>query len=156
MIEFPNLDDFAEEEISEQGVHYFYEDTDFELENTQKLADWIEKSIAEEGKEFHNVSYIFCSDEYLHKINVEYLEHDDYTDVITFPYQENPVEGDVFISIERIKENAQNQTVSFENELHRVMIHGALHLCGHTDKTPEQRAGMTQKENFYLAKLCEM
>lgn len=153
MIEFPNLEAFSDDEESEEGIYYFYEDIDFELKNTEHLSKWIERSIVEEGNDLHNISYIFCSDEYLHKINVEYLDHDDYTDVITFPYSDNPIEGDIFISIERIKENAQHQSVSFENELFRVMIHGALHLCGHTDKTPELRAGMTQKENYYLAKL---
>lgn len=153
MIEFPNIEEFSESEDNEPGVHYFYEDINFELADATKLANWIEKSIIEENKDFHSVTYIFCSDEYLHKINVEYLNHDDYTDVITFPYTDNPVEGDVFISIERISENAQTQAVSFEDELHRIMIHGALHLCGHTDKTPELRAEMTIKENYYLAKL---
>jgi rRNA maturation RNase YbeY len=153
MIQFPEIEDFTDDDVAEEGVHYYYEDIDFEMPEDDKISNWVQKTILTEGKAFRSVSYIFCSDEYLHKINMEYLSHDDYTDVITFPYAENPVEGDVFISIERIRENADNQKVAFEKELHRVMIHGALHLCGHTDKTPELRAAMTEKENFYLALL---
>ena len=153
MIQFPEIEDFTDDDVAEEGVHYYYEDIDFEMPEDDKISNWVQKTILAEGKAFRSVSYIFCSDEYLHKINMEYLSHDDYTDVITFPYAENPVEGDVFISIERIRENADNQKVTFEKELHRVMIHGALHLCGHTDKTPELRAAMTEKENFYLALL---
>jgi probable rRNA maturation factor len=153
MIQFPTIEDLISDDVSEKGVHFFSEDVAFEIHDAEQLATWIEKCVLTEGKAFHSITYIFCSDNYLHKINVEYLEHDDYTDVITFPYQDDPVEGDVFISIERVKENAVTQLVRFEHELHRIMIHGALHLCGYTDKTPELRAGMTEKENFYLNKI---
>ncbi len=155
MIQFPVIEDFIEEDGAEAGVYFFYEDIDFELEEKEgeKLTAWIQQTVEAEGKLFHNASYVFCSDEYLYQINMEYLKHDDYTDVITFPYSENPIVGDVYISIERLRENAANQGVTFENELRRVMIHGALHLCGHTDKTPALRAAMTVKENFYLEKL---
>ena len=98
------------------------------------------------------VTFIFCDDEYLHKINLEHLDHDDYTDVITFPYSEKTFEGDVFISIERVRENATNVGATFTHELCRVMVHGLLHLAGHTDKTTELRAAMTAKEDFYLGK----
>lgn len=153
MIHFPDITELDEGASSEPGVHYYYEDIDFEIANGEKLAVWITQTAVAEGLDFHNTSYIFCSDEYLYEINMEYLNHDDYTDVITFPYADNRVEGDVFISIERIRENAQQLGVTFEAELHRVMVHGALHLCGHTDKSTEQRAAMTEKENFYLQKL---
>jgi probable rRNA maturation factor len=154
MIQFPNIEDLADDEsmADEAGVHYHYEDIPFAIDEGEKVATWIKASIEAENKEMFGVSYIFCSDEYLHKINIEYLQHDDYTDVITFPYNENPITGDVFISVERLTENALLQKVSFKDELHRVMIHGALHLCGYSDKTPELRAAMTEKENFYLAK----
>lgn len=153
MIQFPDLDALEEDEVSLPGVHYFYEETDFVLnDDNENIANWIRQTVVSEGKTFYAISYIFCSDEYLHKINLEYLDHDDYTDVITFPYSEHPVEGDIFISIERIRENAILHQCTFEQELHRVMVHGALHLCGHTDKTTEQRAAMTSKEDFYLSK----
>ena len=152
MIQFPNIEELDDEAIDDIGVQYYYEDIAFVIENGEKMAAWVEATILAEGKKFLNTSYIFCSDEYLHKINLEYLQHDDYTDVITFPYNSNPIVGDVYISIDRLRENAKNQGVTFENELHRVMIHGALHLCGYSDKTPELRAAMTEKENFYLAK----
>jgi probable rRNA maturation factor len=151
-LDFPEIEDF-EDELTPEGVNYFAEDVDFKMLHKQTIATWIEKAVKNENKVFHGISYIFCSDEYLHKINMEHLEHDDYTDVITFPYSEKRVEGDIFISIERIAENAVNQGVTTENELHRVMIHGAMHLCGYTDKTPEDKELMTAKENFYLAKL---
>ncbi|MFZ4543620.1 MAG: rRNA maturation RNase YbeY [Saprospiraceae bacterium] len=146
--------DFPEfEEIEESGVNFFFEETDFEIKNQDAIADWVVQTTSEEGCVFHHCSYIFCNDEYLHKINVEYLEHDDYTDVITFPYSEDRIEGEIYISVDRVKDNAVLLGIPFENELHRVMIHGMLHLCGYTDKTPEDKSAMTAKENFYLSKL---
>ena len=135
------------------GVDFFCEDIDFELQNQEAIADWIMQTVADEGKIFQHCSFIFCSDEYLHKINVEYLQHDDYTDIITFPYSENPIEGDIYISVERLRENALTLEIPFENELHRVIIHGTLHLCGYTDKTATEKSQMTAKEDFYLSKL---
>jgi probable rRNA maturation factor len=153
MIQFPNIEELDDESFDDVGIQYYYEDIAFQIEEGEKLATWVEKTILEEGKKFLTTSFIFCSDEYLYDINVRHLNHDDYTDVITFPYNSNPIVGDVYISIDRLRENAKNQGVTFGNELHRVMIHGALHLCGYTDKTPELRAAMTEKEDFYLAKL---
>jgi probable rRNA maturation factor len=152
MLDFPDIA-ALNEEMSPKGVHFFAEDVDITLENKATLKTWIKKMATQEGKPFHGISYIFCSDEYLHKINVEHLAHDDYTDVITFPYATDKVQGDIFISTERVAENALLHQVTFENELHRILIHGALHLCGYTDKTPEDKELMTAKENFYLAKL---
>ena len=139
-----------------EKIIFHSEDIDFSLSKPSITSNWICKSIESENKQLHHLNFIFCSDEYLHKINVEYLNHDTYTDVITFPYSEGEIiEGDIFISIERIKENAKNFDVHFENELHRVIIHGVLHLLGYFDKTPDDRALMTQKENEYLKKLME-
>ena len=134
-------------------VIYNVEDIDFQLVNQNLLSSWIEKTIENEGAILGAVSYIFCSDDYLHQMNVEYLNHDTLTDVITFPYNDNPIEGDIFISIDRVKDNAQDLAVAFDDELHRVMIHGVLHLCGYSDETDEQEAEMRQKEDEYLKKL---
>lgn len=134
-------------------IIYNIEDIDFQLPSEAPLSIWIEKTIQSEGKKLGNVSYIFCSDDYLHEMNVEYLAHDTLTDVITFPYNRNPIEGDIFISIDRVRDNAQDLGVSFDIELHRVMIHGVLHLCGYKDETDEEEALMRQKEDEYLAQL---
>ena len=137
-------------------IIFHSEDIDFSLPQPSLIIDWIFNCIESENKQLRHLNFIFCSDEYLHKINVEYLNHDNYTDVITFPYSEGKIiEGDIFISIERIRENANKFNVDFNNELHRVMIHGVLHLLGYFDKTPNDKALMTQKENEYLLKLME-
>lgn len=141
----------------EENINFYVEDIDFTLSNHLLIFDWIKNTIVNEGKKLRYLNFIFCSDNYLHKINVEYLNHDTFTDVITFPYsKDNYIEGDIFISIDRIKENAQSFNVSFENELHRVMIHGTLHLLGYLDKSTEEKTLMTQKENEYLSKLNGM
>lgn len=147
-MDFPEIDDH-----DENGIDFYNEEIDFEITDQEKIADWILRTATDEGKQFKHCSFIFCSDEYLHNINVAYLQHDDYTDVITFPYSEDPIEGDIYISVERLRENAQTLGIAFEDELHRVIIHGTLHLCGYTDKTPEDKLQMTEKENFYLGKL---
>jgi len=111
----------------------------------------IEALIFNENKKEGELSFVFCSDAYLLKMNIDYLKHDFYTDVITFDYTEGDIiSGDVFISIERIKENAEKYNVSFENELQRVMIHGVLHLVGYKDKTEEELKQMREKESQYL------
>jgi len=137
----------------EAVINYHTEDTDFSLSDPEALSLWIKTSIQQENQVLGTLNFIFCSDNYLHKINVEYLNHDTYTDVITFPYDTTFVEGDIFISIDRIKENATTFDVSFNKELHRVMIHGVLHLMGYGDKTPEEKNQMTLKENIYLRQL---
>ena len=136
--------------MEDTKILYNVEDVDFQLVNEELLSVWIEKTIEAEGYELGTISYIFCSDDYLHQMNIEYLEHDTLTDVITFPYNNDPIEGDIFISIDRVKDNAQDLGVPFETELHRVMIHGVLHLCGYTDETDEQESEMRQKEDEYL------
>ena len=139
--------------MEDDKVIYNVEDLDFQLVNQNLLSSWIENTIETEGTTLGAVSYIFCSDDYLHQMNVEYLNHDTLTDVITFPYNDNPIEGDIFISIDRVKDNAQDLAVAFDDELHRVMIHGVLHLCGYSDETDEQEAEMRQKEDKYLKEL---
>ncbi|MGB1216433.1 MAG: rRNA maturation RNase YbeY, partial [Saprospiraceae bacterium] len=124
------------------------------FQETEKEDKWIQSIIQKEEQTLDAVTFIFCSDEYLHKINMEYLNHDTYTDIITFPMSDIHIESDIFISLDRIRENATQFNLPFEKELHRVMIHGILHLCGYGDKSAEEQQLMTQKENKAL-KLLE-
>ena len=135
------------------NIHFFSEDIDFVPEDEEAIQNWIMQVVTYEKKEILELNYIFCSDQYLHQINLEYLHHDTYTDIITFDNseEENIIEGDIFISIERVKENAASYQVSFQHELLRVIIHGVLHLIGFGDKTPEQKKQMRGKEDTYLS-----
>lgn len=131
-------------------IELFYE-TDFSINEETTWISWVTESMKEEGKSIGELNYIFCDDEYLLEINRQYLDHDYYTDVIGFDSSEEDVlNGDIFISIERIKENAQENQVSFETELARIMIHGILHFAGYLDKETEDKEIMTEKEDFYL------
>ncbi len=128
-------------------ISFNYE-TNFELSSESDYALWIQNIIASENKEEGDINYVFCDDEYLHKINVEYLNHDTLTDIISFDYCEgNFLHGDIFISIERVAENAKEFKVSLENELKRVMAHGVLHYCGYKDKSEQDELLMRQKED---------
>ena len=121
---------------------------DFELENELVYSNWLSEIIKSENKTEGDLNFIFCDDEYLLKINIEFLSHDTLTDIISFDYTiGNELHGDIFISIERIKENATIFEVAFNEELLRVMAHGTLHLCGFKDKTPEDISTMRNKEN---------
>ena len=123
-------------------ISFNYE-TDFELENEAQYEDWISRIIESEGFDEGEINYIFCDDEYLHKINVEYLDHDTLTDIISFDYTVgNLIQGDIFVSVERVKDNANDFNVSFEEELKRVLSHGVLHYCGYKDKSPKDEALM--------------
>lgn len=127
-------------------ISFNYE-TDFELENEKSIEEWISRVILSEGKKEGEINFIFCDDDYLHKLNVEFLEHDTLTDVISFDYSVGKeLHGDVFISIERVVENAKIFDVPFANEVKRVIIHGILHYCGYKDKTPEEELVMRNKE----------
>lgn len=127
-------------------ISFNYE-TDFELENEAQYEDWISRIIESEGFDEGEINYIFCDDEYLHKINVEYLDHDTLTDIISFDYTVgNLLQGDIFISIERVQDNAKDFNVSFKDELKRVLSHGVLHYCGYKDKSPKDEALMRSKE----------
>nr|WP_297309541.1 rRNA maturation RNase YbeY [uncultured Flavobacterium sp.] len=130
----------------------FNYETDFELSNESDYEAWIESIIESEDYTEGEINYIFCDDEYLHKINVEYLDHDTFTDIISFDYTiGNLISGDIFISIERVKENAKEYDVSFKTELLRVMSHGILHYCGFKDKSEVESNLMRQKENEKMA-----
>ncbi len=140
--------------VENSNFSFFSEDISFALKNQAKIKEWVLLSILKEGKTAGEITYIFCSDEYLYQINLEHLKHKTYTDIITFNYCENNIiSGDIFISIDRVKENATAYNVTFQNELHRVIIHGILHLIGFNDKTIEDKALMRSKEDFYLSLL---
>jgi len=126
----------------------FNSETSFTLKNQKKLADWISNVVLSEDFEVGEINYIFCDDVYLHKINQEFLNHDTFTDIISFDYTlAKEVGGDIFISIERVLENAEKFDEVFENELHRVMIHGILHFMGYKDKTKKEKTLMRTKED---------
>ncbi|CAM1357775.1 rRNA maturation RNase YbeY [Tenacibaculum xiamenense] len=131
-------------------IQFNYE-TDFKLNDEANTSSWIQECIQKEEGSLGEINYIFCDDDYLHKINVEFLQHDTLTDIISFDYSlGKEVSGDIFISIERVKENASLFNVPFENELHRVIIHGVLHYLGFKDKTDEEKEMMRGKENECL------
>ena len=133
----------------------FHNEIEFVLQNQQELRRWIKKVITSENKEMGEINYIFCSDEYLLERNIKYLDHDTLTDIITFNYCKGQIiTSDIMISIDRVKENSTIFDNSFSEELHRVMIHGILHLIGYNDKTEKEKKLMREKENFYLKKLC--
>lgn len=136
-----------------RGIRFFKEDCSVVLKNKAQLRDWFINTSRAEGNRIKELNYIFCSDAYLLEMNQSYLNHDTYTDIITFDNSETDenVLGDIFISIDRIKENAKNFGVTETDELHRVMIHGLLHLLGYGDKSKTEKAKMTEKENHYLA-----
>ena len=133
-------------------INFHYE-LDFTLENESGLRSWITDLITEENCKLGEINYIFCTDKYLHKINVDFLNHDTLTDIISFDYSVGKqLHGDVYISIDRVRENAVLFGVSFPNELARVMSHGVLHYCGYKDKTETQKLLMRSKEDYYLTK----
>lgn len=135
-------------------IEFSSEEIDFELKNEEAVNEWLQKIIERAGSVLRSLNFVFCSDDYLHRLNVEYLDHDTFTDILTFPYAEPPnIEGDIFISIDRVKDNAADFGVDFEHELHRVMAHGILHLCGFGDKTPDEQITMRGKEDEALAML---
>ncbi len=130
--------------------HFLYKK--FNLKNRKVLKEFVVKLFENEKKDIGDINYIFCSDDFLFKINLDYLNHDYYTDIITFPLhnKSEPIAADIFISIERIKENSLLYKVSFKDELLRTIIHGALHLCGYKDKTKAQIKEIRRKEDEYL------
>ncbi len=133
----------------------FHCEIKFMLKNQRALQKWIEDVIISENKELGDINYVFCSDEYLLERNIKFLNHDSLTDIITFNYCEGDIiSSDIMISIDRIKENSIIFENSFSKELHRVMIHGVLHLIGYNDKTKKEKQTMREREDFYLKKLC--
>lgn len=133
------------------SVKYFNEDIGFPKVKKRITSSWIKQVISIEEKRVGDISIIFCSDEYLLDVNRKYLNHDYYTDIITFDDVEgNVINGDIFISVDRVKENSNEFRTSFENEIHRIIIHGVLHLLGYKDKAKKDKRLMTEKEDLYL------
>ncbi|MBT8274212.1 MAG: rRNA maturation RNase YbeY [Bacteroidia bacterium] len=129
-------------------------ETDFQLENEAQISNWISETIASEGCKEGELNYVFCDDSYLHKLNVEFLNHDTLTDIISFDYSVGKeLHGDIYISVDRVQENAIEFKVEFEEELQRVIIHGLLHLCGYKDKAEKDAKEMRLKEDLYLKTL---
>lgn len=135
------------------NIAFFYENIDFKLDKQHSTQVWIKKIIESQGYKLGNLNYIFCSDDYLYKMNLKYLNHNTYTDILTFDNSEsdNSIESDIFISIDRVKDNSQSQSTGFEDELSRVLVHGVLHLMGWSDKTKELKQEMRKKEDACLS-----
>ena len=133
-------------------ISFNYE-TELILEDPEPLSRWISEVILEENFKEGEINYIFCSDEYLYKLNLDFLEHDTFTDIISFDYSiGKELHGDIYISVDRVKENSSDFEVTFDDELSRVMIHGILHYCGYKDKTELEKKMMRAKEDYYLSK----
>jgi len=133
------------------GIQYFSEDVPLPKIEKRKSTRWIKSTILSEGKRVGDISFIFCSDNYLLEVNKTYLDHDYFTDIITFDYVEGMlINGDIFISIDRVLDNSVEFKTTFENELNRILIHGVLHLVGYKDKNKKDKLLMTAKEDFYL------
>ncbi|MCD4665926.1 MAG: rRNA maturation RNase YbeY [Bacteroidales bacterium] len=141
--------------MHKKSIHFFSEKITFLLKNKSKIREWINLAVLNEKGSTGEINYIFCNDKYLYRLNNRYLEHNTYTDIITFDNSEDSTEvsGDIFISIDRVKENSKKYNVSFYNELHRVMIHGVLHLLNYKDKSDQEARIMRQKEDYYLSLL---
>lgn len=133
-------------------INFHIEEIEFKVVNPIKIKRWLKSTILSEGYELSEINYIFCADEYLHKINLEYLDHDTLTDIITFDNSEGEkqIEGDIFVSIDRVHDNAKDFNSTFEQEFRRVVVHGILHLCGYFDKSVEDEKLMRMKEEYYL------
>ncbi|MBD79743.1 MAG: rRNA maturation RNase YbeY [Crocinitomicaceae bacterium] len=140
--------------MDNQEVNFFFEDVDQNSLDRPPNNKWLKNSLLSFSQEQFSISYIFCSDDYLLKINRDFLDHDYYTDIITFNNSEENddlLESDIFISVDRVRENAKENSMQFSDEMDRVMIHGILHLVGYNDKTNEEQEIMTQMEDKYLA-----
>jgi len=147
-----NFENMGGKSKQNQPIHFYFEEVHPTLKNRNKFKTFISYVVTREKRHLHSLNYILCRDEVLLEINREYLAHDYYTDVISFDLSSTPHEilADIYISVDRVKENAKNLKLSFTQELHRVMVHGLLHLCGYNDKTDSQRTLMRNKESFYL------
>ena len=139
--------------MKEESIYFFTEDTPYQLRQRTEIRAWLKTIAKKEKYSILELNYIFCSDEYLLQINKDFLDHDYYTDIITFDNSEvkGKIEGDIFVSIDRVRDNAKQQQTSLKDELHRVLAHGLLHLTGYKDKSKKERAGMHAKEDSSLS-----
>ncbi|MEO7987945.1 MAG: rRNA maturation RNase YbeY [Chryseolinea sp.] len=135
------------------SIQFFCEDVNFKLKNSRKTISWVKDSIKAEEKTPGELNFIFCSDNHLLQMNIDYLQHNTYTDIITFDTSEDDdlISGDIFISIDRVRDNANKFKNETDDELHRVIIHGVLHLIGYSDKTTNKKSIMRGKEDAYLS-----
>lgn len=141
-------DEFDEE--TPTVINFDCADVPFPAINAIDIVEWLQSILADHSKELGYIQYVFCSDEYLQKINWEHLQHEELTDIITFEYNSVPIEGEIYISTERVLENSQLMNLLYEDELLRVIAHGVLHLCGYRDKTSEDTAEMRNQEDKYI------
>jgi probable rRNA maturation factor len=146
----PDWPDTGEEEF---GVFFTVHDVEFVLNDSDRLVHWIRKCIEAEGHTLSRLDFVFCSDPFLLEINLRHLDHDYFTDIITFPLNDDPLIAEIYISVDRVIENASTLTIPFEEELHRVMIHGVLHLCGFEDHEEEDIMRIREKEEAWLREL---
>lgn len=138
------------------SIRFFNEDVDLPVFKRRKISNWLKFVVTSQSKKIGNICFVFCSDNYLLEINKRYLNHDYFTDIITFDYVENNlVSGDIFVSLDRVLENSLDYNVSYNNELFRILIHGVLHLLGFNDKLEDDKVIMTEKEDFYLKMLID-
>jgi probable rRNA maturation factor len=136
------------------AIHFSNNEITFTLKNKKKLKDWIKTVIEKEKLMLGELSYVFCDDDSLLKMNQQFLDHNTFTDIITFDYKEaKVVNGEIYISVERVRDNASTYKTTFEEELHRVMIHGVLHICGYKDKTKAAKETMRKMEDASLKRL---
>ena len=135
------------------AIHFFKEEIEFKVKNANQVKTWLKEVAKNEGFTIQQLNYIFCDDEYLLKVNQDYLDHDTYTDIITFDLsdEKDEVSGDIFISIDRIKANAKKFEQDFEDEFNRVLVHGLLHLIGYNDHSADEKAAMRLKEDNCLS-----
>jgi probable rRNA maturation factor len=141
--------------VSTGKILFFTEGIGFQLRDKRKIRDWINSCVRNEKKVLRSINFIYCSDAYLLKLNIQYLGHKTLTDILTFGNSDQPdeISGDIFISIERVRENSIRFKTGFKSELHRVMIHGILHLCGHRDTLKSEKSAIRQKEDYCLSLL---
>lgn len=138
--------------MTSSSINFHLEELNYRIRNIRLLKLWIAQSISKEARDLGQLNIVLCTDDYLHKMNVEHLDHDTLTDIITFNYNEDStISGDLFISLDRVKDNALELSENLTDELHRVMIHGVLHLCGYKDKSLKDSELMREKEDFYLS-----
>lgn len=139
--------------MNKSEIHFFNEELNFVLPHKRKTREWVSEIIHRENKLTGAINFIFCTDKYLHNLNLQFLNHDTLTDIITFDQSQNKsmISGDIFISLERVRENARTYKSGFTSELSRVMCHGILHLIGYDDKTTKESKAIRSKEDYYLS-----